>query len=84
MFYTLAELVNVHSSPLWAQVNPFAMRSHATSAVTMKCPCIDHLIPCAIWWWCLSQKPISSYILFDFFFYKDVCAEILFHSEMEN
>lgn len=50
MFCTLAELINVHSSPRGAQVIPFAMSSHATSTVTMKCPWIDHLIPCAIWW----------------------------------
>jgi len=50
MFYTLVELVNVRSSPRGAQVNHFAMHSHATSTVTMKCPRIDHLIPCAICW----------------------------------
>lgn len=48
--FTLAELVNICSSPLWAQVNPFAMCNHVTSAVTMRCLWIDHLIRCANWW----------------------------------
>jgi hypothetical protein len=84
MFYTLAELVNVHSSSLRAQVNPFAMRCRATPTVTMKCPWINHLIPVPFGGDVYLGNQISQVIYCLIFFYKDVCPEIMFHSEMEE